>query len=307
MQRVIVQETQAKLVKLAQSYGLFTFETINTLNKNLKEISNITRDELPKNIISPFTSIELIPIKGSRAEGFNNRYDTKLNYYHDEENNLSFRLEKLHEHNNNSYVLRASFIIDSLLNSESTNLFNEPTCILSDTGSILFCSEQDNLKNASNIITETLKNTDKRVFDIEYGNETYTLAEWELFLPTYLQSETWHFVIIKKQSQLLAAIIKFQTVIIPIALLFFTVASYAIYRFINTLMNPLDQLSLATKKIAQGNHDIHFSISTNDEFKELSESFSSMSTSLLNQYNKDQVFSNLEQSILLSTDIHSAL
>ena len=133
------------------------------------------------------------------------------------------------------------------------------------------------------------------------------MAAWELFIPSHFQAETWHFVIVKEQSLLLAAIKKFHNIIIPSAIIFFLIITYSLLFFLKRLMSPLKALGDATSKISKGSFNIELDINSRDEFKELGDSFTLMAKSLRFQKNKDEVFSNLEKSVLISPDIHMAI
>lgn len=305
---VLEKETHSNLLKHAKSYGLFTFEKILSFKKQLDKISQLTDNALSNNIISDFNNIELSSIQNIDTTGFDNSDYAKLSYYHDDNKNLNFVLEKLHQDSlGKRYVLRASFTIDSLFNDHSETPYNEPICIFTKSGSKLFCSEDIAIEDAALNNASNLINTRNRVFHHTFEDKEYTLTAWELFLPSRFQSEPWYFVILKEQSIVLATIKKFQALIIPIASLFFLIVAYAIYLFIRRLMSPLLQLISATKKIARGNYIIDLDINTNDEFKDLGDSFINMSTSLMHQHNKDEVFSKIEHSVLSNSNIHIAV
>jgi len=145
--KIIEKETQDSLLKQVQSYGLFTFEALRSFSEKLDDISLITKDKIPENIVSPFNKIELLPIEDVRIHGITYKHISALNFHLDDNNNLSFQLKKIHYHNNNDYVLRAEFILDSLSNNHNGNPFNGPLCIFSNSGIKLYCNDETIINN----------------------------------------------------------------------------------------------------------------------------------------------------------------
>lgn len=301
-------ETHINLIKHAKSYGLLSYDKISRLDEQLSKISRQTDDFLLNSIISDFDSLELIPVKNISAAGFGNSQQPIFDHFRTKKNKLNFKFEKLHySSNGDMYILRGTFQSQQLFGDENINPFSEPICVFTANRDLLFCSEDIALKNAALSNVSSLINSKERVLEHEFEGNNYLLASWELFLPTHFQSSTWYFVILKQQSLALAAIKHFGKVLIPIAALFFLIVAYFVSKITVRLLTPLRDLIDATKKISIGDYDINLTLNSNDEFQELSSSFMQMSSGLKHQFNKDQVFSNLEKSILATLDIHAAL
>lgn len=149
--------------------------------------------------------------------------------------------------------------------------------------------------------------SNNRLFKHSFANKHYEVATWELFLPSNFQSDSWYIVILKERSIVLAAIEQFHKLFVPLGLLFFLCSAYAIYLFIKKQMSPLAQLTHATQKIANGIYDLDLPIDSDDEFKNLGDSFVTMAASLSHQNQKDETFADLEQSVLMNPDLQDAL
>ncbi len=305
---VIENDTHTDLIQYAKSYGLVTLEKIQSFESELKKISAITDSSLPENIASNLSNIELIPIKNYATSGFGKSTNPILNYFYSGDNALLFKIDLLHMNSENiPYILRGTFTLNSLFNNDSRNPFNEPICVFTELGEILFCNENIELKNAALNNANSLIRSSNRIINYKSQEDDYLLTSWELFLPSHFQSESWYFVILKKQNIALSAIKRFEVFIIPIALLFFMLVGFIIHLLIKHLLSPVDKLSQATKDIALGNYEIDLDIKTDDEFQQLGSSFQEMSGALYYQDNKDKVLLNFEHSALSTSSIHTAV
>ena len=301
-------EVEANLIKNAKSYGLLTYDKIQSLNLQLLAISKRINDELANSFISDFENVELIKIESISAAGFGASMQPRFSYFRTLGNELKFKIEALHQSSeNNYYVLRGVFNPNKLFGDKSANPFNEPTCVFGGDGSVLFCNEDIALKKTALANASHLIGAKERIVHQNFEGNNYLLASWELFLPTYFQSNTWHFVILKKESLALSAIKQFENILIPVSLLFFLGISFFVLKLIDRLLTPLKMLTDATKQLSKGDYDVNIKINTNDEFEELSESFKKMSYNLKHAFFKDKVFSEFERSLLSSMDIHESL
>ena len=139
---IIEKEVHSNLIKQAKSYGLFTLEKLKTLDQQLTKISDLSDNNLPTNIISDFSSLELVSANNINTAIYNKNNKAQLSYKHISNNRVWFKLETLHKDvDGKNYLLRGRFFLDSLFSDDSNNPYNEPICIFSETGKIIYCNE----------------------------------------------------------------------------------------------------------------------------------------------------------------------
>ena len=305
---LIQEEVNTTLVKQAKSYGLLTYGKLSLLSEELDNISNKIDGYLHENIVSTFLSLDFLPIHNLSASGFGKSKNPRLSYFFNDNGEIFFKLEKLHQSSNGSqFILRGTINQHYLFGDDDSNPFSEPLCVISATREVIFCSENVALRSATlNNVAEVVISRE-RIVDHQFDKKQYKLVSWELFLPTYFQSPTWYFVILKPQSVVLSSIKAFEKVLIPASLLFIIFVSYVVYKISSRLLTPLHKLVRVTKQISKGQYDIELKIESADEFEELGSSFKSMANNLKLNAAKDRVFSNLNKSVLSTLDFHHAI
>ena len=304
---IIEKEVHKNLTKQAKSYGLFTFERLKSLDQQLLRISELSDSSIPSNIISDFISLKIVAINSLDTEDIGKKEKTRLSYKQLDSGRVMFNFEIIHQDKlGNNHLLSGNIFLDSLFSPDSNNPYAEPICIFTETGGVIFCSENVSIPKYKIKDVRSLANK-SRLFEYGFRESTYQIAAWELFTRSHFQSENWQFVIVREQSELLATIKKFHNIILPLAMLFFLCIAYAFFIFLKKLMSPLDKLSKATKDISAGNFDVCLDINTNDELEDLGNSFTLMADSLTFQKSKDEVFSDFEKSVLIYPGIHEAI
>lgn len=304
----VEQEVNVNLIKHAKSFGRLTFNELKKYNFQLDLISNKINDSIPASSTHEFDKLELTPIKNVKSAGFGYSIRPRLTYYRDKQNNLYFQIEKLHLSNiGDLFVLRGTINSEALFGNESTNPYSEPLCIISGQLEILFCNDGVALEKTKLTNLSVLIDAKEHMIQKTLDGDSYRLISWELYLPTYFQSSSWHFVILKKESTILSSLWNFEYYLIPASLLFFLIASFIVHKLSIKLLRPLNILSKATARIAKGNYDVDVEISTHDEFMELGKSINMMSTNLRHESHKNDTYSRLERDFLQTADIHQSI
>ena len=304
----VEEETRSNLAKHAKSYALLTFDKLLSLSS----LADSTKTDRQGNIIGKykdlFVKIETYPILNFATAGFSASQKPKLSYFFDENNNVFFKIEKFIAKRDGKLEIRHITIpAVSLFGNENSNPFSEPTCVITHHHEVLYCTQDVEVDRK---ILNFLHHSDgghSRNNNITFGGSNYWLVSWELFLPTYFQSKTWDFVIIKPENVLLSSLKRFENFLVPVAMLFFLIISYFVYKLSIRLLAPLTQLVSATKKIEKGNFQVNLNLTSDDEFSELAASFNSMSSNLLYESQKNIAFSKLDESVLYTANLQDAL
>lgn len=301
----IEDEVKTNLVKSAKSYALFTFDKLTALSKQLDHISLSFDDSIPSDLASSFDLVELISAK--TVTDLQLYTKSRLSIL-DKANINYLSFERIHiSSKGDRYILRGLVNTSNFFGSQETNPFNEPVCIFSQNKTILFCSEGIALQKGVTDMASTLIGANNRIIVKNYANENYLLATWELYLPTYFDTEAWHFVIMKPSSIALSTIKNSNKFLLPIIILFFIIIAYLLHLITLKLLKPLHNIHAATESIAKGQYDIDLQVNTNDEFQVLSDSFQIMSNNIGKTIIKDQVFKVFQHEVLASLNVHTAL
>lgn len=307
----ITNEALDSLRKDAKSYGLYTFERLTIIDRQLSNISLSIDDHVPqsvKNIFGDFVNIEIISALPEINKKFKNISKPALNTFLNESGELFIRIDKLHTSKSGEpLILRGEFKAEYIWGNQETNIFTEPVCIFDGTDELLFCSEDQILKSISlHKLKLLLKNPSSLTLDAS-ENSKYFITNWELYLPTHYQGTGWKFVILKNQNAMLALINKHRSIIFPIALIFFFIIAYWLLRTTDRLLNPLKTLMNATRRVSSGDYDFEVDVKSKDEFEGLSNAFNDMAKNLNFQFSKSKAFSQLDQNALEVLDIHYSI
>ena len=304
----VEREVNANLIKHARSFGRLTFNELKEYSVLLDSISDKINNSISASSNHAFDKLELIPIKNVKSVGFGYSILPRLTYYRDKKGDLFFKIEKLHLSNiGDIFILRGTIKSESLFGNATTNPYSEPVCIISGQLEILFCNDDVALEKTTLTNLSVLINAKEHMIQQTLDGDSYRLISWELFLPAYFQSPSWHFVILKQEGSILSSLWSFEYYLIPASLLFFLIASLIVYKLSARLLRPLNTLTKATGRIATGDYDVDVEISTNDEFMELSQSFNMMSANLRHESHKNDAYSKLERDFLQTADIHQSI
>lgn len=118
-------------------------------------------------------------------------------------------------------------------------------------------------------------------FTWNYGNDSYEASYWTMFMrPQY--NTNWLLVQSQSSAEILAPVSHFKRFFLLSVLLTFFIVLLLSLRQIRRSLIPIDLLREATKKIAAKEFNSRVTISTNDEFEELGDSFNEMAMNLKN-------------------------
>lgn len=304
----VEQEINTNLVKNAKSFSQLTFNELKEYSTHLDSISKSINGSLPRRATHAFDKLELIPITDVATAGFSYSIRPRLIHYRNSEGKLYLKIEKLHLSNiGDMYVLRGTINSGALFGDDSSNPYSEQVCVISGQLEILFCNDSLTLEKVKSTNLSSLIDAKEYMVELTMGGDDYRIISRELFLSSYFQSPAWHFVILKQESTVLSSLWSFEYYLIPISLLFFLTASFIVHKLSVRLLEPLNTLSGAAKRIAAGDYKTNIEISTQDEFLELSHSFNTMSNNLQHESHKNDAYSRLEQDFLQTADIHYSI
>jgi putative nucleotidyltransferase with HDIG domain len=116
------------------------------------------------------------------------------------------------------------------------------------------------------------------------GGQNHLVSQWELFLGSHFNSESWVISTSRPESDVLSPVKGFVTWFFwVIALSISAIALLSLVQIRRT-MNPLAVLSEGTRSVAEGNFDMALEVDSQDEFSDLAGSFNEMSRQLARQF-----------------------
>lgn len=304
----ITQDTLNGLKKDAKSYGLYTFERLTTINRQLDNLSLSINDHIPisvKRALRDFEKLELNLSNNSSPNLLDQSAKSVLTTLTNDDGELAIRIEKLHtSKHEDKYILRGEIKAERIWGNQENNIFTEPVCIFEDLNNLLFCSDDTVLKvvNLEDLKALLLENNQALLGGEK--NKKYMATIWELYLPAHYQANSWKFVTLKSQNSILTIINMHRGTIFPVALIFFLIIVYWLLHATDRLLYPLFALAKATDLVSKGNFDVRVNVGSKDEFEGLSNSFNDMAKNLDVQFSKSKALSLLDQNALEVLDIH---
>jgi HAMP domain-containing protein len=116
------------------------------------------------------------------------------------------------------------------------------------------------------------------------GATDYLAAYWSLFLKNKYLTPSWIVVLNRATSDVFAPIADFRRTFILVGLMSLWIVLFLSYRQIRKILEPVDRLQDATRRLALGRLDTRVEVASRDEFEELARSFNQMADQLGRQF-----------------------
>jgi len=116
------------------------------------------------------------------------------------------------------------------------------------------------------------------------GANDYLAGYWSLFLRNKYLTPTWIVVLNRATSDVFAPIADFRRTFILVGLMSLWIVLFLSYRQIRKILQPVDRLQDATRRLALGRLDTRVEVASRDEFEELARSFNQMADQLGRQF-----------------------
>ncbi|MGD8570686.1 MAG: EAL domain-containing protein [Gammaproteobacteria bacterium] len=174
-------------------------------------------------------------------------------------------------------------------------------CITTELYETLHCS-------ASDIKLDAMKralrqnNESSAIFSWKENNTDFIGYYWTIFLEGKFATEPWLVVLSKPKKENQASIESIKTTYPIVVLLAFLLVILLTTSQLRRYLTPLELLQKATKQVANGDFATQVSVSSNDEFEELSESFNNMAIRLDKQFNSLSTMAEIDRVILSATN-----
>ena len=179
-------------------------------------------------------------------------------------------------------------------------------CIVDQFRKVLVSSFEmsDNLLNQVVIKKDA---TTPNYFEYNKGNEKFFVSYWSVFLKSGFNAPNISVVLRRARTEVLSPLDKFKKIFFLVVLLsFWVVLLLSVYN-IRKSLTPLEELKKGTLRIAQNDFKSQVTVTSNDEFEELADSFNTMSRSLGRNFEALINRSEIDRDILSSLNVRKII
>jgi diguanylate cyclase (GGDEF)-like protein len=170
--------------------------------------------------------------------------------------------------------------------------------VLDNTSQILISSEQGIELPAKR--RERFPSTNSGQFSFIHENTPYEGTYWKIPMKGMYTSADLIIVLAQPEALAFESIQQFSSIYPPVIVLTVLIVAFFITRLIIKYLSPLDQLKMATLKIADGDFTSHVDINSRDEFQALADSFNEMTRRLRSQFDILSAMAEIDRHILSS-------
>ena len=192
----------------------------------------------------------------------------------------------------------AANIKDSYLWGAETLRSDVDLCVLGPHGQTLFCSAE-----SLSVFPAQVDRTNSGEFEWKRNGQNYLANFWRLPVDPSLSGETWTVVSSENTAQALAPLARFRTSFLLVFLLALWMVLLLSLIQIRRNLDPLKKLMEGTRNISRGNYQAKVEVNSKDEFRDLAESFNSMTGRIEKQMSSLTVVNEIDRAILSSWDI----
>ncbi|KTD20324.1 EAL domain-containing protein [Legionella londiniensis] len=139
---------------------------------------------------------------------------------------------------------------------------------------------------------------DSGAFAWEFGDTTYFVGYWKIFLRQRLYSQNWFIALAQPKASIFSQAKSLYALFIPIVVFALLLSLLLSQAQIRRYLIPLEKLRQATRRIARRDFTQPVNVKSNDEFEELGDAFNTMSKRLRQQFQTLSLLSTLDQAIL---------
>ena len=182
-----------------------------------------------------------------------------------------------------------------LWGAQDTTISLESICVSTESGHSILCSDPTSQKNIDQGLLTNQGKAHARKPTMSHEENTPLLhMSWDLFLRARFGSEDWVFTSVRKDGEIISTITRFENLFVPLSGAAFVFSALICFIWIRKLLNPIKNLSVATKSLSKGDFDTVVNIRSRDELEELGNAFNQMTSSLRYQFNKNDILSLIE-------------
>jgi diguanylate cyclase (GGDEF)-like protein len=179
-------------------------------------------------------------------------------------------------------------------------------CLLSEHGSVLYCSRPDGPPELLQRARERSQ-VASGSFEYTFDGELNFAHHRELFFEPRFLVRGWTVIASRPASSALAPLDDFATILVPAVVLSLLVAALLSLTQVRRTLGPLKQLIDGTRRAGDQDFSARVPVAGNDEFSELANSFNTMNARLGSQFTTLTTLAEIDRAILTRLDVDSVI
>ncbi|PHS68753.1 MAG: hypothetical protein COB23_08595 [Methylophaga sp.] len=323
------QHVDQSLRQGAKTYGLSIYDRLTLLDQKLEIQANtleqaplITDENLKSeafsqlfiiNVIDDYVidladntyqSREIFPlISDSELEFLSQGNPVVLTQYQPD---LPAKIYLLQAIKNTDRIIAGLIESDALWGDVDTFDESRGFCVYGTEKKLLYCSQMQ-LNSQLQTIKSAWGKTATGNTSWADNDQSLFIGYWNLFLKPKFLYPSFTIVITQDQHSALEAISRLKNIFIIISLFTLIIIAFLSTNQIRRYLTPLEELMKGIKRISNNDFDHPVTVTSDDEFNQLADSFNSMSTRISQQFKFLTTLSEIDQLILSNITIKDIL
>jgi diguanylate cyclase (GGDEF)-like protein len=255
-------------------------------------------------------TMEIVPVSSLFDEGYAPSAESKTIIYSkinpDGVTKVYLRRIVAMKKNNEATTLVAELNNKFLWGDKNSLPFSTFLCVTESSRKVLFCSHPD--YDALLVkLSEASGRVDSKKVTWENADGKNLAVAWDLFIKSSFSGPDWRIISSRPEADALLPVYAFHR-IFPIVILFSLLIVLLLSMIqVRKTMVPLQRLVGATRRLANSEFGEPVEVSSEDEFKELADSFNVMARRLEKQFNELKILSEIDRLILTYPDLDVVL
>lgn len=325
---LLVEQSYKQLQHASKLYGMAVLERLLIVDGKLRELAHkldsagqnptvllagkdtvsVTRTKIGKQINK--LTLEMIPDSSLAAELQTAQGEDKSILFSksnpDGDTRVYLRRVLDVKKDNKTATLVAELDNDFLWGNKDSLPFSTFLCIIDDAGKVLFCPNPEREALLSRVRESSVRTKSREL--IWENNEGRNLAvAWDLFIKSNFSGLDWKIISSRPEEDALLPVYAYHK-IFPLVILFSLLSVLLLSMIqVRRTMLPLERLVGATRRLARYEFGEPVSVSSEDEFGELGDSFNTMAARLEKQFNTLKILSDIDHLILSYPDLDVVL
>ena len=184
--------------------------------------------------------------------------------------------------------------------------FSTFLCVIEHSDKELFCSHANYDVILANL-NKSSADAESRKLTWARGDDKYLAIAWDLFVKSNFSGPAWKIIASRPEADALLPLHAFHK-IFPLVILFSLLIVLLLSLIqVRRSMVPLERLVEGTRRLANYKFSEPVEVNSQDEFKELADSFNLMAGRLEKQFNALKILSEIDRLILISPDLDVVL
>ena len=204
--------------------------------------------------------------------------------------------------NNQMVTLLAELNSNFLWGDKETLPFSAFLCVVNEAGNVLFCSQPDYSALLSTLAESSGQTAGGKIAWENRDGENLGVV-WDLFTQAKFSGSVWKIITSRAKAEALLPVYVFHRIFPAIILFSILIVLLLSLIQVRRILQPLQRMVVATRQLANYHFDEPVKVNSEDEFRDLADSFNSMAMKLEKQFSQLKILSEIDQLILTYPDL----